>query len=63
MESNLTDLVLHDLIDKLNFDISSIENFYGKERKMEFYAISLEDEYSLLECIANGDRLKKMAQE
>lgn len=67
VESNLTDLVLHDLIDKLNLDISSIENFYGKERKREFYAISLEDEYSLLECIAKisgtGDRLKKMAQE
>lgn len=66
-ESNLTDLVLHDLIDKLNLDISSIENFYGKERKREFYAMRPEDAYSLLECIAKisgiEDRLKKMAPE
>ena len=67
VESNLTDLVLHDLIDKLNPDLRSIENFDGKERKREFYAISPEDAYSLLECIAKisgtEDRLKKMAPE
>ena len=34
VESNLTDLVLHDLIDKLNPDLRSIENFDGKERKV-----------------------------
>ena len=34
VESNLTDLVLHDLIDKLNPDLRSIENFDGKERKI-----------------------------
>lgn len=66
-ESNLTDLVLHDLIDKLNPDLRSIENFDGKERKREFYAISPEDAYSLLECIAKisgtEDRLKKMPPE
>lgn len=39
VESNLTDLVLHDLIDKLNPDLRSIENFDGKERKREFYAM------------------------
>ena len=43
VESNLTDLVLHDLIDKLNPDLRSIENFDGKERKREFYAMSPED--------------------
>ena len=67
VESNLTDLVLHDLIDKLNPDLRSIETFDGKERKREFYAISPEDAYSLLECIAKisgtEDRLKKMAPE
>lgn len=63
VESNLTDLVLHDLIDKLNPDLRSIENFDGKERKREFYAMSPEDAYSLLECIAKisgtENRLKK----
>lgn len=67
VESNLTDLVLHDLIDGLNPDLRSIENFDGKERKREFYAMSPEDAYSLLECIAKisgtEDRLKKMAPE
>ena len=67
VESNLTDLMLHDLIDKLNPDLRSIENFDGKERKREFYAISAEDAYSLLECIAKisgtENRLKKMAPE
>lgn len=67
VESNLTDLVLHDLIDRLNPDLRSIENFDGKERKREFYAMSPEEAYSLLECIAKisgtEDRLKKMAPE
>lgn len=67
VESNLTDLVLHDLIDKLNPDLRSIENFDGKERKREFYAMTPEDAYALLECIAKisgtEDQLKKMAPE
>ena len=67
VDSNLTDVVLHDLIDRLNPDLRSIENFDGKERKREFYAMSPEDAYSLLECIAKisgtEDRLKKMAPE
>lgn len=67
VESNLTDLVLHDLIDKLNPDLRSIENFDGKERKREFYAMSPEDAYDLLDSIAKisgtEERLKKMAPE
>ena len=67
VDSNLTDLVLHDLIDRLNPDLRSIENFDGKERKREFYAMRPEEAYSLLECIAKisgtEDRLKKMAPE
>ena len=59
--------MLHDLIDKLNPDLRSIENFDGKERKREFYVMSPEDAYSLLECIAKisgtEDRLKKMTPE
>ena len=67
VESNLTDLVVHDLIDQLNPDLRSIETFDGKERKREFYAMKPEEAYSLLECIAKisgtENRLKKMKPE
>ena len=63
----LTDKELHKLIDKLNPDLRTIENFDGKERVKEFYAMSAEDAYSLLECIAkiSGtlDRLQRLAPE
>ncbi len=67
VNSNLTDLVVHDLIDKLNPDLRSIETFDGKERKREFYAMKPDEAYSLLECIAKisgtENRLKKMKPE
>lgn len=67
VESNLTDVVFHDLIDRLNPDLRSIETFDGRERKREFYAMSPEEAYGLLECIAKisgtEDRLKKMTPE
>lgn len=60
----LTDKKLHDLIDTLNPDLRTVENFDGKERKREFYAMSREDAYKLLECIAKisgtESRLKRM---
>ncbi len=52
VESKLTDKELHKLIDSLNPDLRTIENFDGKERVKEFYAMSAEDAYGLLECIA-----------
>ena len=67
VESELTDKELHKLIDKLNPDLRTIENFDGKERVKEFYAMSAEDAYGLLECIAkiSGtlDRLQRLAPE
>lgn len=67
VESNLTDVVFHDLIDRLAPDLRSIETFDGRERKREFYAMSPEKAYGLLECIAKisgtEDRLKKMTPE
>ena len=33
VESNLTDVVFHDLLDRLNPDLRSIETFVGRERK------------------------------
>ena len=65
--SRLTDLELHRLIDKLNPDLRAIETFDGKERVKEFYAMSAEDAYRLLECIAKisgtEDRLQRMTPE
>lgn len=52
VESKLTDKELHKLIDTLNPDLRTIETFDGKERVKEFYAMSAEDAYGLLECIA-----------
>ena len=67
VESELTDKELHKLIDTLNPDLRTIETFDGKERVKEFYAMSAEDAYNLLECIAKisgtQDRLKRMAPE
>lgn len=52
VESALTDKELHRLIDALNPDLRTIETFDGKERIKEFYAMSPEEAYNLLECIA-----------
>lgn len=60
--SRLSDVKIHSIIDKLNPDLRSIENFDGKRRIREFYAMSPEDAYSILEAIAEihgrVDRLK-----
>lgn len=57
----LTDLSLHNLIDKLNPTLRAIDTFNGKPRKKEFYAMSKEDAYSLLEAIAEiHDRKDKL---
>lgn len=52
VENRLVDLKLHDLIDRLNPTLRSIETFNGKQRKREFYAMSPEEAYALLEAIA-----------
>ena len=58
----LTDLKLHALIDKLNPTLRAIDSFNGKPRKKEFYAMTKEDAFFLLQAIAeiNGavDKLK-----
>ena len=64
VDSRLSDTKIHSIIDKLNPNLRSIETFEGKERKREFYAMSPEDAYSILEAIAeiNGrqDKLKNI---
>ncbi|MBQ6479033.1 MAG: GIY-YIG nuclease family protein [Erysipelotrichaceae bacterium] len=67
VDKSLTDKELHKLIDTLNPDLRSIETFDGRARVKEFYAMSAEDAYGLLECIARisgtEDRLKRMKPE
>ena len=46
VEKSLTDKELHKLIDKLNPDLRTIDNFDGKERIKEFFAMSAEDAYA-----------------
>ena len=55
VESELTDKDLHSIIDSLNPDLRTIENFDGKKRIKEFYAMSAED--------GTTDRLKRMKPE
>lgn len=58
----LSDKKLHSLIDKLNPELRSIDNCDGHTRVREFYAMSPQDAYSILEAIAGmhgfEDRLK-----
>ncbi len=67
VDSELTDKELHKLIDMINPDLRTIETFDGRERVKEFYAMSPEDAYSLLECIAKisgtQNRLRRLTPE
>ena len=65
VEERLTDKKLHSLIDQLNPNLRSIENVGGKVRVREFYAMSPEQAYSILETIAilGGHRERLMLWE
>lgn len=52
VETQSADKVLHKIIDKLNADLRSIDTINYKVRVREFYLISPEDAYELLEDIA-----------
>ena len=62
VDEELTDKELHKLIEILNPEIRSVEKFNGKKRVREFYIMSREQAYAILECIAKisgtTDRLK-----
>lgn len=63
VDSRLSDKKIHSIIDRINPDLRSIENFNGRKRVREFYAMTPEDAYGILEAIAEihgyADRLKK----
>jgi len=62
VNSRLSDLKIHSIIDKLNPNLRSIDNFKGQKRVREFYAMKPEDAYAILEAIAEihgcSDKLK-----
>lgn len=63
VDSALSDKKLHSILDRLNPDLRSTEEVEGKRRIREFYAMTPEDAYSILEAIAEINnyrhRLKK----
>jgi len=48
----LEDKKVHKIIDTINPELRSVENVNGKIRKREFFQMSKEQAYTLLECIA-----------
>lgn len=62
VNSRLSDIKIHSIIDKLNPNLRSIDNFNGQKRIREFYAMTPQDAYAILEAIAEihgcTDRLK-----
>lgn len=52
VEERLTDKKLHALIDQLNPSLRSVDEIGGRKRVREFYAMSPEQAYSILETIA-----------
>lgn len=64
VSSPLSDTRIHTIIDKLNPNLRSIDNFNGQKRVREFYAMSAENAYAILEAIAEihgcTDKLKRI---
>lgn len=59
VSTKLSDKKVHNLIDKLNPNLRSIDYIDGKERKREFYAMDAEEAYSILESITTINGLEK----
>ena len=58
VSNRLSDKKIHEMIDRLNPNLRSIDEFEGKKRIREFYAMDAEEAYSLLEAIAEINGLK-----
>ena len=58
VNARLTDMKIHNIIDKLNPNLRSIDNVEGRKRVREFYAMSPEDAYEILEAIAEINSLQ-----
>lgn len=62
VNSRLSDLKLHSIIDKLNPDLRSIDDFNGQKRVREFYAMKPEEAYAILEAMAEIHDCKEKLQ-
>ncbi len=66
VDNRLSDIKMHNIIDKLSPDLRTIENFQGKKRVREFYAMTKEDAYAIFEAIAEmhgyGHRLHLISE-
>lgn len=51
-DGSLTDKAVHELIDRLNPDLRTIETFNGRTRTKEFFEMPAEDAYSILDAVA-----------
>lgn len=58
VDVRLSDMKIHDVIDKLNPNLRSIDDVNGKRRVREFYCMPPEDAYSLFEAIAEINNLE-----
>lgn len=58
VDSALSDKKLHTILDKLNPALRSTEEVDGKKRIREFYAMTPEDAYAILEAIAEINNFK-----
>lgn len=67
VHERLQDVAIHNMIDSINPTLRAIETFDGKKRKKEFYAMTADDAYSILETIAKisgtTGRLRRMTPE
>ncbi len=67
VSERLSDIALHNMIDSINPNLRAIETFDGKKRKKEFYAMTADDAYAILETVSKisgtSDRLHKMKPE
>lgn len=59
VSTRLSDIKIHEMIDKLNPNLRSIDDVEGKKRIREFYAMDAEEAYSILESIATINGLEK----
>ena len=67
VEERLSDVAIHNMIDRINPALRTVETFDGKKRKKEFYAMTAEDAYDIFDTIAKlsgtSNRLRKLTPE
>lgn len=67
VNERLRDISIHNMIDNINPTLRAIETFDGTKRKKEFYAMTADDAYAILETIAKisgtTERLHRLTPE